>query len=510
VIDAHTLLAAPSASLLPWLQQLGLHSLVISATVGMVLALRGPARRHCGASLLRPIWAAVPLVLVALLLVPLLSLLLHPLLKPQWATPLQALVQTVHWQGMAVPGAALVGLVPRPAAGLFLAALAGLWALGAMAVLVLMWQRQQRYLRLLQGDPRHGVCRAPAGHSPAQLGLWRSRLVLPLDFEQRFSADEQALVLAHEQAHLHHHDNVWNLLAALLCALHWFNPMVWWAARAWRQDAELVCDAAVLQADPGARDTYARALLKSHSPQTWQAVLAAPWWPRHRSAHPLVERVRMLNTPAPSPFRRQAGLLLGWGLAALCAGAAVTAQAAVDNTTSAAQVDLQLRVLVNGLPAGEPRLLAALGQPATVTLAPDDKSAPGDTAWQIETTTTALPDGSLQLDNQVRHGDPLTSWGHTKITAAPGETRQWFISDERGGQVLYVYQTAQLATTGQVPAPPPLPVPPSAAAPAAPVPPALPAAVAAPAPPMNPHVVAPPAPPAPVLGGPSSSAPTGK
>jgi beta-lactamase regulating signal transducer with metallopeptidase domain len=463
-----------------WLQHLALQAGVTGAVLLVVLALRSPARRHLGAGVLRPLWAMVPATLLALVLAP----WAWPLTPDGWQPPLDSLQLVLPWHATTGHAPALSSLVAAATPTHGVAAVLAIWLLGALAVLGVLALGQWRYLRLLVNRGTLLPARLPAGHSPAQLGLWRSRLALPLDFEQRFSPAEQALILAHEHTHHHHHDNAWQLLATLLCALHWFNPLVWWAARAWREDAELACDAAVLQAQPDAASDYARALLKSHGPSTWQAAMAVPWWPAHRSNHPLIERVRMLNTPT-TPLRRMTGLLLGWTLALLSVGAAFTAQAAADGPAQAQQVDLQLRVLVNGLPAGEPRLIAAPGQTATVSFAPDADAAPGDSPWQIEYRSKVLPDGKLQIDSQVRHGNPLQPWGQNSLVAAPGETRQWFVSDDKGQQVIYVYQTAQLVAPGAVAAataadaPPALPSPPALA----PLPtlPSLPAASQAPA-----------------------------
>jgi beta-lactamase regulating signal transducer with metallopeptidase domain len=451
-----------------WLQALTRHTVVLSAALLLVLALRGPARRHLGASVLRPLWATVPATLLALVLAP----WAWPLTSSWWRPPLDSLQLVLPWRAMTGHAPALSAFEAAPSPTHGAAVVLAVWGMGTLVVLGGLALGQWRYLRLLVSQGTRLPARLPAGHSPAQLGLWRSRLALPRDFEQRFSPAEQALILAHEHTHHHHHDNAWQLLAALLCALHWFNPLVWWAARAWREDAELVCDAAVLQAHPQAAGDYARALLASHGPSTWQAAMAAPWWPAHRSHHPLIERVRMLNTPT-TPLRRMTGLLLGWALATLSVGAAFTAQAAADGPAQAQQVELRLRVLVNGLPAGEPRLIAAPGQTATVSFAPHADAAPGDSAWQIAYRSKVLPDGKLQIDSQVRHGDPLQPWGQNSLIAAPGETRQWFVSDDKGQQVIYVYQTAQLVAPGAATAvtaaaaadaPPALPTPPTLAA----------------------------------------------
>lgn len=60
--------------------------------------------------------------------------------------------------------------------------------------------------------------------------------------------DEKALrhVFLHELRHLKHHDILTGLIAAVLLALHWFNPLVWMAFHTMKQDREFACDAMTL------------------------------------------------------------------------------------------------------------------------------------------------------------------------------------------------------------------------------------------------------------------------
>lgn len=57
----------------------------------------------------------------------------------------------------------------------------------------------------------------------------------------------QALALAHELAHYRRRDHWAAALRVLLCAMYWYNPLVWVAARCSRQDCELACDSAVMR-----------------------------------------------------------------------------------------------------------------------------------------------------------------------------------------------------------------------------------------------------------------------
>lgn len=63
------------------------------------------------------------------------------------------------------------------------------------------------------------------------------------------AADEAWLrhVLAHELSHFRHGDGLWALLRCAALALHWFDPLCWWAASLSRQDSELWADAGALR-----------------------------------------------------------------------------------------------------------------------------------------------------------------------------------------------------------------------------------------------------------------------
>ena len=72
----------------------------------------------------------------------------------------------------------------------------------------------------------------------------------------------RAHVLAHELTHYRHGDHVWSVLRSLCLVLHWYNPLVWIAARVSRADAELACDEGTLKKlGEKARGDYGRTLI---------------------------------------------------------------------------------------------------------------------------------------------------------------------------------------------------------------------------------------------------------
>ncbi|MBT1451209.1 TonB family protein [Glaciecola sp. XM2] len=102
--------------------------------------------------------------------------------------------------------------------------------------------------------------------SPYLVGILHPRLVLPANFSEIFSEQEQRLIIEHEHTHFRRKDLIWNQIALLLLLMFWFNPLAWFAFNLFRQDQELACDEAVLaSADRHTRKLYADALIKSAS-----------------------------------------------------------------------------------------------------------------------------------------------------------------------------------------------------------------------------------------------------
>ena len=61
-----------------------------------------------------------------------------------------------------------------------------------------------------------------------------------------WSVERARIVLGHELAHVARHDWAAQIVAELLRAVYWFNPLVWIACRRLRQESEQACDDAVL------------------------------------------------------------------------------------------------------------------------------------------------------------------------------------------------------------------------------------------------------------------------
>ncbi len=81
--------------------------------------------------------------------------------------------------------------------------------------------------------------------SPCLFGLFRPAVYLTPAAMERGAGLRH--VLAHEETHGRHWDPLWSLLRSVCLAVYWFDPLVWWAAAAAREDCELACDESALR-----------------------------------------------------------------------------------------------------------------------------------------------------------------------------------------------------------------------------------------------------------------------
>ena len=92
---------------------------------------------------------------------------------------------------------------------------------------------------------------------PFVCGIMQRFLILPAAARD-WPANRLDAVLCHELAHIKRRDPVFLLLASIGCALHWFNPFAWLAARELALEREKACDDYVLntQVDPADYATH--------------------------------------------------------------------------------------------------------------------------------------------------------------------------------------------------------------------------------------------------------------
>ena len=94
---------------------------------------------------------------------------------------------------------------------------------------------------------------------PMVWGLFRPVILLPADAGE-WEPERQRAVLLHELAHIQRQDWLMQTMAQITCAVYWFNPLLWFAARRMRTEIEGACDDHVLNAGYQSTD-YAQHLV---------------------------------------------------------------------------------------------------------------------------------------------------------------------------------------------------------------------------------------------------------
>ncbi len=161
---------------------------------------------------------------------------------------------------------------------------------------------------------------------PHVVGLLRPVILLPASAMTGLTADELALVLAHEIAHLRRFDLWAAMVQRFAEAVLFFNPAIWALSHRVSEFREFCCDDLVCQGTANVgknvRVCYAEALLQVVSLSAASRIdapsltaLAASG----RSPSELRRRIaRVLNEPVPEPFPGGRSLLVAFGACLLC------------------------------------------------------------------------------------------------------------------------------------------------------------------------------------------------
>jgi bla regulator protein blaR1 len=320
--------------------------------------------------------------------------------------------------------------------------IAAVWLTGAGLMLVALGRRQarfRRFLGVLRPVGKRLMAADGASAGPAVLGVVRPRVIVPRDFGHRFDTRQRRLMLAHEYTHLKRGDPAWNLVAAGLRCLFWFNPLVHVAATRFRHDQELACDAAVLASRRHAQRAYASALL------ALEEDLPVPAF--GFGAHPLQERIHMLVAlKRISPRRHLTGVLVAVSLALAVAAAAwaATPETSKQPGTAPEQFAFDIEVTVDGrsqvgiltltgdvgvspIGEGQPRMFAN----DTLRLEHNDE----ESGWAAEVTIDRMPEQEFWVTATIRRNDEVVATPRMIIgSEAPAsiETR-----DSETGEIAY-------------------------------------------------------------------------
>jgi hypothetical protein len=268
----------------------------------------------------------------------------------------------------------------------------------------------------------------PGKTIPVVWGIIRHRLLLPAAALQ-WSDEQLRSVLLHELAHIKRRDALVQLLTQLACAMHWFNPLVWYAAWRLHVERERACDDIVLASGVRA-SVYAEHLLNvaarlSSPPWTQACSLAMA---RNSSLHGRLTAVlsEKQNRRSVSAVVLAACLLLSSIIAIPVAmlGAADENQTGKDNTPSTKD-SVAVPAMTNEKSAMkvQPGMEAHLDwgdavnglRAALMIRTSPVENRPGETP-HIYIVLKNVSDKSIRFSDSVSKGEETGSQSHTGVT----------------------------------------------------------------------------------------------
>ena len=192
--------------------------------------------------------------------------------------------------------------------------------------------------------------------SPCLMGVLRPYIVvtpLALESEQRLRH-----VLMHERSHKRQGDHWFALLRSAALVVHWFNPLVWWAAALSREDGENACDALALRAlGEEERIDYGKTLLAFLHKKPSASALVNTSTAMAQSRGQIRRRIALI-----SKKRKYTVLLAALAVALVLAGCAAT------------MTDAQPTATVDTAPETTPEVTAPVSPtPAPETPPPDER-----------------------------------------------------------------------------------------------------------------------------------------
>lgn len=130
---------------------------------------------------------------------------------------------------------------------------------------------------------------------PMVVGWFKPVVLMPLAAINNLTTEQVEAILAHELAHIARYDYLVNILQAIVEAIFYFNPAVWWISARIRTERENCCDDLAVVTCGGNSLAYAKALVSLQEMQQVQPMLALSF---SKNKNQLLLRIqRILQSP---------------------------------------------------------------------------------------------------------------------------------------------------------------------------------------------------------------------
>lgn len=413
------------------LAELLLATLISTAALILIGVLRTPLRQAFGARAAYWVWLLAPASILGLFV---------PRTNRATTATTQTLSAAANHAWHALPAVAVAAnhFSMQAAVGL------PVWLTGVVAALCVNVFRQHRFVRALAplSIGPHGTLRSGAIVMPLVVGAWSPRIIVPIDFEQRYSESGRQLMMAHEVAHIARWDTRVAALAAGWACIFWFNPLVYWAISRLRFDQELACDAEILTHFKGSGRDYATALLDAQMAD--QIRSASPVVCHWQSAHPLKKRVIMLTKKLPGNMRTRVGIAVAIAVSVL--GSAVAWAAQPQYVAGGARIALSMIWFADHDPRFPGRITRASVNDRLVPYGEALESMSPHGNYGVICTPQAVAHGSDHGKSSVKLGCNLRADGRIfaerEVTLRNGQLAALDTRDPKTGTRLYLVLSA--------------------------------------------------------------------
>lgn len=249
---------------------------------------------------------------------------------------------------------------------------------------------------------------------PFACGVIAPAIVLPAECDS-WSLERRQSVLLHELAHVRRGDLLGHMLGRFVCAVYWFHPLVWMAAKRLRSESERACDDLALACGTRATD-YAEHLLDIVSAvRTSATPTVALAMARRKEFEGRLLAILDPDLRHSTPSRRQSAALI----TVLALSASLVAAAAPMPRVIAARS----RPVTRDVPATSAQESQTIDRPSHETRTRDEAAAatprPAAPARPVAPLSAArLP---APIAAKAEHADLPNAGVHPSVAAAPVE-----------------------------------------------------------------------------------------
>ena len=292
-------------------------------------------------------------------------------------------------------------------------------------------------------DEAPRLLRSEDAKMPFACGVFEPTIVLPAECDG-WTHDRRTAVLLHELAHVRRHDLIGHTLGRLACALYWFHPLVWTAAKNLRAESERACDDLALACGTRATD-YAEHLLEIVTSVRGDATPSVALAMARRKEF----EGRMLAILDPelrhsTPSRLQsAGLIGALAVMSLVVGAAAPARRAAVEASPNAALRPQIKEHVAERIGDSTRKPTEAGRSAQPAYPNDFSGEPRTNIEQrtkVETRTNVVTSLAQQVRTAMSKG---MAAGASVANAVSGTTNGRDDEDSAGAEALALIASAQ-------------------------------------------------------------------